>query len=317
MSVDAPTKVKVPSTNAVSMADLRFASLMTSRWLSFGRVLFSPAHTELKNPAEDRILVIDGLGADWSYYCALTYTNAQVHALSLCSITYSKTDSASAQRTLPNHQEIPHPSLTSPFPFPNSYFAATVFRFPVATTDAALRFAVSECTRVLRPGGYIEISALDLDLALMGNRARRSVRELKMRIHAAEPETSLKPASDNMQRLLGRSGFEKLNRCVIGVPAAGSVAGSRASSMDENERTDSFRELVKDESEGSDEGIAKMVAKVGRWWYTQCYERGDAEHSIWKDRLLLKECEELQTTFKLLICYAQKPMVPKRRASSL
>lgn len=45
-----------------SMANLRFAALMTSKWLSFGRVLFSPVHFELKNPAEDRVLIIDGLG---------------------------------------------------------------------------------------------------------------------------------------------------------------------------------------------------------------------------------------------------------------
>lgn len=45
-----------------SMANLRFAALMTSRWLSFGRVLFSPVHFELKDPAEDRVLIIDGLG---------------------------------------------------------------------------------------------------------------------------------------------------------------------------------------------------------------------------------------------------------------
>jgi hypothetical protein len=45
-----------------SMANLRFAALMTSKWLSFGRVLFSPAHFELKDPKEDRVLIVDGLG---------------------------------------------------------------------------------------------------------------------------------------------------------------------------------------------------------------------------------------------------------------
>lgn len=45
-----------------SMANLRFGALMTSKWLSFGRVLFSPAHFELKDPKEDRVLILDGLG---------------------------------------------------------------------------------------------------------------------------------------------------------------------------------------------------------------------------------------------------------------
>jgi len=45
-----------------SMANLRFGALMTSKWLSFGRVLFSPVHFELKNTKEDRVLIVDGLG---------------------------------------------------------------------------------------------------------------------------------------------------------------------------------------------------------------------------------------------------------------
>jgi hypothetical protein len=54
--------VEMAADSGASMADLRFGALMTSKWLSFGRVLFSPVHFELKNPAEDRVLVIDGLG---------------------------------------------------------------------------------------------------------------------------------------------------------------------------------------------------------------------------------------------------------------
>ena len=46
--------------------NVRFGALMTSKWLSFGRVLFSPAHTEIKQGAgvgkDDRILILDGLG---------------------------------------------------------------------------------------------------------------------------------------------------------------------------------------------------------------------------------------------------------------
>ncbi len=45
-----------------SNANLRFGALMTSRWLSFGRVLFSPAHLEVKQNRHDRVLILDGLG---------------------------------------------------------------------------------------------------------------------------------------------------------------------------------------------------------------------------------------------------------------
>jgi len=57
--------------DAASMANLRFGALMTSKWLSFGRVLFSPAQLELKNANEDRVLILDGLGKGGScgFHC--------------------------------------------------------------------------------------------------------------------------------------------------------------------------------------------------------------------------------------------------------
>lgn len=42
--------------------NLRLGALMTSKWLSFGRVLFSPAHDEMRNSQDCRVLIIDGLG---------------------------------------------------------------------------------------------------------------------------------------------------------------------------------------------------------------------------------------------------------------
>ena len=54
---------------AIAQANLRSSSLMTSRWLSFGRVLFSPAHNHLQSQDQGRVLVVDGLGNDdWSFY---------------------------------------------------------------------------------------------------------------------------------------------------------------------------------------------------------------------------------------------------------
>lgn len=45
-----------------STAIFRFRVLMTGKWLSFGRVLFSPAHNCMGQNPDDRILVVDGLG---------------------------------------------------------------------------------------------------------------------------------------------------------------------------------------------------------------------------------------------------------------
>ena len=334
------------SNGSNAQSNLRFSALMVSRWLSFGRVLFSPAHTEIQHSPQNRVLVLDGLGNDdWSFYCALTYPSAIVYNLSAFqpAPTTAKNSYPASSSPPSNHRQIHHASIAHPFPFPRGFFTAAVVRFPIASSDPAYRNAISECKRVLRPGGYLELSVLDIDMLNMGNRARRAVRALKLRMQAQDPHVSLQPASDSIQKLLGRRGFENLNRCMVGVPVAGMVSDSRAGSFDE-EAGGSLADLLRDESGRGDVGITKMVARVGRWWYTRCYEmavleaeaeaeaeaeqerRGEGEGSerdgekvgsIWADRALLKECERRETSFKLLICYAQKPIAARRRTVSV
>jgi SAM-dependent methyltransferase len=339
-----------------SMANLRFGALMTSKWLSFGRVLFSPVHFELKDPAEDRVLVIDGLGKDWSYYCALTYPEASVYDVGpgASSAATSSEGPAEPWATLPNHRHISHESLSNALPFPMHFFACVVLRFPTALPSSVHRFVLSEAKRVLRPGGYLEFSVLDLDLVNMGNRARRAVRGLKMRMQVADENLSLRNISDEIMAGLGRKGFVECNRCVVGVPVAGKLpnlddaknatakrTGSNASkksstlSATKGPKPEvSFSDLlnVSSPSESTDNGITDMVARVGRWWYSRCYESlvlpeagepGAAasgnllENSIWRDENLINECEKRGTSFKMLIGYAQKPEIGVRRTVSV
>ncbi|KAF1815805.1 hypothetical protein P152DRAFT_496569 [Eremomyces bilateralis CBS 781.70] len=319
-----------------SMGNLRFGALMTSKWLSFGRVLFSPAHYEVQERSENRVLILDGLGKDWSYYAALTYPNATIYSLGPDPTIASPTSSNPAGQSPTNHRHIHHPYPNAPFPFPRGFFACAVFRFPQAVPDSAYSATLSECKRVLRPGGYLEVFALDLDLLNMGNRARRAVRSLKERMQFAQPGVSLKPVADNLMRCVGRRGFEGLQRCVVGVPISGPITRSmdESGSGEEGDAEGSSggskgkakadeQSVESDASDGGDANITKMVARVGRWWYTQCYESGatssdkETGQSIWDDRTLLRECERRGTNFRLLICYAQKPMVVKRRTVSV
>ena len=344
------------SDGLVSMANLRFGALMTSKWLSFGRVLFSPVHFELKDPNEDRVLVIDGLGKDWSYYCALTYPDATIYDIGpgASSAAASSDGTTEAWSTLGNHRHICHESLTNALPFPMHFFASVVLRFPTALPSSVLRFVLSEAKRVLRPGGYLEFSVLDLDLVNMGNRARRAVRGLKMRMQVADENTSLRNMSDEIMAGIGRKGFVECNRCIVGVPVAGKLphpddmnatkrTGSNASSKSKTSASSStkqpkpevsFSDLlnVSSPSESTDNGITDMVARVGRWWYSRCYESlvlpeagepGAAnsgnllKNSIWRDASLINECEKRGTSFKMLIGYAQKPEIGVRRTVSV
>ena len=302
-----------PSLGAQS--SLRFNALMTSRWLSFDRVLFSPAHTEVGN---GRVLVLDGLrNDDWSFYCAETYEDAGIFNLSP---TPSRPQAQTSALQLPtNHRQIHHTNLGNRFPFPPGFFSAVVLRFPAVTSESAYLNATTECMRVLRPGGYLEMIVLDLDMFNMGNKARKALRELKLRMQVASPGVSLKPLSDYLQKMVKRSGFDNLNRCVVNVPVAGPVNTSRSGSFDGNSK--SLEDLRKESSGKGDGGLAKSLPTVGRWWFTRCYETvsmpyDDMERSIWNDKALLDECEKRETGFKLLLCYAQKPMNPYSRSGS-
>lgn len=339
----------------IALSNLRYGALMTSRWLSFGRVLFSPAHDKLQDSVNDRILVIDGLGNDdWSFYCALTYPNATVYNLSGRDPFTARTPTNNDWKAPTNHRNVNHVKLSEPFPFPRSFFTVVVFRYPAAMPEQALRRAISECKRVLQPGGYVELSVIDLDMVNMGNRTRRAVRMLKTRMSVADPDVCLKPAVDNIQRLLGRRGFENLSRCIVGLPVAGAVGSlasesSRASNGSSggyfsdngaastssrhsrdarginrarmSDQNFSLSDLLADHSSAGDEKLADVVAKVGRYFFSRCYEwavlpDGDLERSIWSDRAVLRECERRGSGFKLMIAYAQNPVENRRRTLS-
>lgn len=362
-----------------SQTNIRSGSLMTSRWLSFGRVLFSPAHNHVQTGEQERILVIDGLGNDdWSFYCALTYTNAHVYNLHVGPSPASSPNPAAWQPPA-NYHTTYHPTLADRFPFPKGFFAATVLRFPAASSEHVQNNIVSECKRVLRPGGYMEMSILDLDMVNMGINTRKAVRGLKERTYLADSGISLKPASDNIQRLLGRHSFDNLHRCMVRIPVAGVITRSSASSSSttsssslhpsmsipaasrsapsfgqghshrhaepsrtastttydrhetithrtspSNETNLSLGDLLSDPapSPSNDESIRKIVAKVGRWWYTRCYEipvlpHGDVDLRIWSDKKVLRECQKRGTGFRLLIAHAQKPSEVNRRTASV
>ena len=318
----------------IAHANLKYGALMTSRWLSFGRVLFSPAHYHIQNNRQDRILILDGLGNDdWSYYCALTYPTATFYNLTPSRASSSASMESKMNGTWqspPNHRQIYHPNLSDPFPFPSGFFTAAVFRFPLASRESTLRNAISECKRVLRPGGYLEMSMLDLDLLNMGNRARRAVRMLKTRMQVADPDISLKPTSDNVLRLLGKKGFDSINRCMVSLPVGGRVRTSSSGSNSDSSTAQSINSkdvslsdlLAQPATVKGDASITKLVARVGRWWYTRCYEskvlpEDDLRESLWEDRALLRECERMGTGFKLCIAFAQRPASAKRRTMSV
>ncbi|KAJ5776662.1 uncharacterized protein N7511_001673 [Penicillium nucicola] len=346
--------------DAVTRTNMRSASLMTSRWLSFGRVLFSPAHNHVKTGGHGRILVVDGLGnEDWSFYCSLTYPDAEVYNLGGRPVSTVAPHPAAWQPPT-NHHTVYHAGLSNPLPFPKDYFTVAVLRFPAMCSETVQGNIIQECKRVLRTGGYLEMSLLDRDMVNMGPHTRKAVRQLKEMTCLSDSTISLKPTSDSVQRQLGTQGFDNLRRCMVRIPVAGMVVRSSASTTSSSQSisttapSDAFSlptisittatgsqstrnaskspshdanislgDLLSDPSPSpaNDESIAKIVARVGRWWYSKCYEDpvflgGDSDTSMWSDRKVLRECQRRGTGFRMLIAYAQKPSeVPRRTAS--
>lgn len=317
------------NSSPISQVNLRVGSMTVSKWLTFGHVLFSPAREDLQGEGTKRcsVLIIDGLGNDdWSFYAAETYPSATFYNLSptrpLSASQQPSGGAASFPLTPPNHRQIQYPSPSHKFPFPSSTFHVVVFRFPPALPETSYRNIISESRRVLKPGGYLELSLLDLDMLNMGNRARRAVRKLKMDIQGQDPTISLGSASDTVLRLVGKRGFVDVKSCNVGVPVASAIPSASGSPGKKEKEEMSLADMMRDESQASDEGITKMVAKVGRWWYTRCYESaaGDpstSSGSIFNDETLLGECEKWNASFKLVVAYAQKPVQGRRRTNSV
>lgn len=257
---------------------------------------------------------------DWSFYAAETFPLATFYNLSPRPPRATNSGTSPLPATPPNHRQVQYLSYLSKIPFPREFFSAVVIRFPAACSELTLRNLISESKRVLKASGYLEMSILDLDMVNMGIRCRRAVRGLKLKLTSEDPSVSLASTSDTVLRIVGKRGFQDLKSCTVGIPVASPV--TRAIAAPPQERELSLADMMRDDSQAGDEGITRMVAKVGRWWFLRCYEAAvihdnEASRSIFQDQKVLEECESWSTSFKLLVCYAQKPAVPRRRTASV
>ncbi|PHH74050.1 hypothetical protein CDD82_5126 [Ophiocordyceps australis] len=317
--------------SALRQFNLRVGSITASKWLTFGHLLFSDIRHELaaiKSPlTRPSILVIDGLGNDdWSYFASEAYPAASFYNLSPRERpSFEQQADLNFPSSPPNHYQVKYMSHVDKFPFATQSFSCMVYRFPAAGPESHYRNIVNEARRVLRPGGYIELCILDVDLNNMGNCGRRAVRGLKERVHRKASRTSLASSADLMVRLLGRAGFSHVKAARVGVPIATCRSSSSSSKAGDKWETaaaragvekkkqrgqgSSLADMMSDDSRMADENITRIVSRVGRWWYTRCYESAArlGEGSIWADRALLSECEELGTSLKLLVCCARAP----------
>ncbi|KAG6197163.1 hypothetical protein E4U10_000261 [Claviceps purpurea] len=310
-----------------SEVNLRVGSMTVSKWLTFGHVLFGeirhqlPFFETLAN--SHSILVIDGLGNDdWSFYAAETYPSISVFNLSPRPPVppQAKKPWKAIPASPANHHQIRYTSHLDQFPFAAQTFDAVVYRFPAAAPESHHRNILREARRVLRPGGYIELSILDINFNDMGSRGQRTIRHLRAKIQLQNPAMHFRASTaDLITGLLGTVGYADIKTARIGIPVTGSLlqTGSQTSKKiqsglgKDNHVSGLAAELRRrDESLLADDDVTKIVSRVGRWWYSRCYEDAAGlphEKSIWSDGSLLSECEQFGTSMKLMVCSARAP----------
>lgn len=157
---------------------------------------------------------------------------------------------------------------------------------------------------------------LDAELVDMGVKTKKAVNLVKaiMERESSPSSPDRRPSSEKVLKILQRRGFEDINKCFVGLPAVAppeDLTTTNAAAATVTSRPQQSQ--VEKEAEAM--GVAVM-ASVGRWWYTRCYERiitaeGEVmRRSMWNDRALLRECGMRKTAFKMLVAHARKPLKP-------
>ncbi|TGZ77936.1 hypothetical protein EX30DRAFT_374262 [Ascodesmis nigricans] len=232
-------------------------ALMALRWLNFGKVLLSPAHgmllaasaktltrratmkhddraakmlAEATSPGsrrgsgagvpwksdhdKRRVLDLGGMPvADWGWHCAVDYPRAQVITVTT-PLPIPIPDTLRGPR---NHHHITVPTLTT-LPFPDNHFdvvsARTLF-LQLHTPD--FDPCLTECLRILKPGGYLEFTVIDHDIINAGPLAS----DLAARFAARLREEDRDPEPSRLWiKRLDTAGFEDVKRMWSVLPMA-------------------------------------------------------------------------------------------------
>lgn len=155
---------------------------------------------------------------------------------------------------------------------------------------------------------------LDAELVDMGVKTKKAVNLVKaiMERESSPSSPDRRPSSEKVLKILQRRGFEDINKCFVGLPAV--APPEDLTTVTTTTTTASQPELQLQPDREAETMSVAVMASVGRWWYTRCYERiitaeGEVmRRSMWNDRTLLRECGMRKTAFKMLVAHARKPL---------
>lgn len=339
MLVDDPEKLKREKEHeALTQMSMANWHVGATKALNGGRLFSAPIAKRLARlsrigGAKDRARILD-LGGQaacgWAWHCAITYPNTKVYTVTTKAVRQL---SNSNIRGPPNHRQVAVERLTK-LPFPDGHFDLisarelhSILKFIGENGEDEWDSCLSECMRVLKPGGYLEFSVLDSDITNAGPLGLAKSVEFGFALKTLGYDSS--PTRMFISRL-NRAGFEGVRRAWVCLPMGPDPAVRRnrrvaCDSVTGVERPLDLEAMVC----GSTEAAASVTGLAGSWAWEKWLLRCETEKVASEGRLgffeveaesekaskcldsvheIIEEGRKVGAGFRCLNGYARKPL---------
>ncbi|KAF2835691.1 hypothetical protein M501DRAFT_941400 [Patellaria atrata CBS 101060] len=275
----------------------RLWALTAYQWFTNGKQLQSPLHEILtEGRTAGRVLHLHGSQAD-GWFLAARYPRATIYTVSSSNTTSPPTDWPSP----PNHHCLYLPTASFTIPFADNYFDFVVSKtLPKLVHNDQWTSVFQDCMRILKPGGWMEISTLDPHFARQGPTLAEWVNtHIERRLD--ESGFSTRPSEDVL-KTMEDVGLTNLRRAKIALPVSLPLSASRPNVNFQNRQTM--------QTTFEDPDARRLMVYLGRHFYqdlySQCLTPQESKHWFWNNKSIRTEFEGLQTGSLLTIACAQK-----------
>jgi SAM-dependent methyltransferase len=340
--VDDPEKIRADKeAEALSQMNMSAWHVAATKQLNGGRLIAAPVAKRLARlsrmaPSANhngvprdraRILDLGGQGTcDWAWHAAFQYPNTKIYTVTTKAIRQLSNSNINGP---PNHRQVAVDRLTR-LPFSDDQFDLvsarelhSVLKLFGENGADEWSLCLSECLRVLKPGGYLEFSLLDSDLLNAGPLCNAKAVEFGFALQTLGFDPN--PTRSFLSRL-SRAGFDDVRRawvCLpvgpkhpVKVPSHNSTTGGQTLSLDA---------IV----EGSTDNAAAITGMAAGWSWERWLLRAEMEKAAGELRLadtvtpgeamreagkmianvhaVMEEGREVGAAFRMLRGYARKP----------
>jgi SAM-dependent methyltransferase len=241
--VDDPEKIRADKEHdALSQMAMSNWHVAATKLLNGGRLIACPVAKRLARqsrmlPGPDgvsrdraRILDLGGMGTgDWAWHAALQYPNTKIYTVTTKAIRQLSNCNI---RGPPNHRQVAVDRLTR-LPFGDDRFDLisarelhSILKMFGENGEDEWEACLTECLRVLKPGGYIEFSVLDSDVMNAGPLGLAKSVEFGFTLKTLGYDPS--PSKMFVNRLY-RAGFEDVRRAWTCLPVGPKPRSAKAS----------------------------------------------------------------------------------------